>query len=339
MSPNQRAQRGRTGFTLIELLVVIGIIAILIALLLPAVQKVRESANRAKCENNLKQIALACHGYHDVNNVFPYPDGNTAPVVDPYGGSDLAESPYITYLFPYLEVPSSFTNQWFSGISFEARYYDGTNALAAQSFPFLVCPSDTLPNPPIDTTSWWAQNFGYGGLNSYVCNVGLSTQEYPGVGLFAPILVKMTDITDGTSNTIMLGEKSHYDPNFQQYIENICGLTGEGVLASVEYAPWAFAGGVMGAGDWPLNFQIPTPLPSSPTGLTDPCYYAYLAKSGAGSTAGGAYGSLHPGGANFAFGDGSVRFISNGINNITVGTGTLLEALSTRAGGEVIPDF
>src|SRR5262249_7833340 len=162
---------------------------------------VREAANRAKCQNNLKQIALACHNYHDVNDGFPLSDGFT-----PINGY---ECPYITYLFPYLEVPSSFTSQWFSDdTSYDARYAANSHALAALTFPFMACPSDTLPNPPVDTLYGNISGFGYCGLTSYICNTGLFTQ--PDLGLFGSYPVRLTDVTDGVSNTLLLGEKSHY---------------------------------------------------------------------------------------------------------------------------------
>src|SRR5579884_3316433 len=134
----------RRGFTLIELLVVIAIIGILIGLLLPAVQKVRESAARAKCTNNLKQIGLALHGYHDSNNSFPagYIDGNT----DPNSTPDNDVGPgwgWAAYLLPYLEQDNLYKR-----INFSQPVGSGVNAQVSQfNLPIFQCPSDPYQQP------------------------------------------------------------------------------------------------------------------------------------------------------------------------------------------------
>src|SRR6516165_1503301 len=136
----------RVGFTLIELLVVIGIIGVLIALLLPAVQKVREAANRAQCLNNLKQIALAAHHHHDAKGRFP---PGVRYAVD-MGGRPTGATTLWVELLPYIEQ-DSLHRKW--------DYYDnrnnvgGTNAPSAQVINILVCPSDRLPQPVFELTA------------------------------------------------------------------------------------------------------------------------------------------------------------------------------------------
>src|ERR1700676_3210772 len=131
--------RRKTGFTLIELLVVIAIIGILIALLLPAVQQVREAASKLQCANNLKQIGLALHSYHDANKQFPpgYIDGNTNPASTP--DNDVGPGwGWAAFLLPYLEERNVFTQ-----INFSQRIGVGVNAqISQQPLTFYQCPSD-----------------------------------------------------------------------------------------------------------------------------------------------------------------------------------------------------
>ncbi|MEZ6142708.1 MAG: DUF1559 domain-containing protein [Zavarzinella sp.] len=186
----------RRGFTLIELLVVIAIIAILIGLLLPAVQKVREAANRASCYNNLKQIGIALHGYHDTRERFPNAD--TAS----FGSS-------FTELLPYIEQGNL------------ERGYNHTlppttppnNAVTSIPVKLYRCPSMVPPPNPIAGDVAWS---------SYVASVGNAHAWYNAAGsngmiarlTTAPNGTRMADITDGTSNTIAFGETNYRMPDY-----------------------------------------------------------------------------------------------------------------------------
>jgi prepilin-type N-terminal cleavage/methylation domain-containing protein/prepilin-type processing-associated H-X9-DG protein len=298
--------RSRGGFTLIELLVVIAIIGVLIGLLLPAVQKVREAANRIKCTNNLKQLALACHNYHDANRAFPLAYDYNAYATE------------IIPLLPFLEQDALYRQFQTVG-----GWADPTIPGGPASTPLavLACPSDALPSPP--TTHFTTGTDVYVGLGSYLGNFGATPSGASQVigldGIFnqygeAP--VSILAITDGTSSTILFGERYSSDPNWNA-IATAVGSTDIPFYALV--APWggeAF-GGPLGDGFYPLNYLLP---PFTSVDALDLGPRAY------------AFGSGHPGGANFALCDGSVRFISNAVNS----TPTLLPALCTRAGGEVV---
>jgi prepilin-type N-terminal cleavage/methylation domain-containing protein/prepilin-type processing-associated H-X9-DG protein len=342
--------RVRSGFTLIELLVVIAIIAVLIGLLLPAVQKVREAANRLKCQNNLKQLSLAAHNHHDVNDSFPQ-------AFRPYGGG-LGYVPPPNYatcfiaLLPYLEQQALY--QQFVAVYGDAQNsLGGPGSLTATSLSVLACPSDSgIPSPP---SVQWPGTGNYYGVTSYRPNQGGlnidplsgSNSLYDGViisslfgsnGVALNSPVRILDITDGTSNTILFGEFSNYDPNWPQY--NLA-FSGSGYSVAnypfcLEMSVWTESGttfsGLPVSGYLPLNSNLP-PLDPSLGVLSLAPFVLFR-----GST----YGSGHTGGgANFVFSDGSVHFISNAINNTTVvpsgyGLLPLLGALCTRNGGEVV---
>src|SRR6516165_2082095 len=152
----------RRGFTLIELLVVIAILAVLIGLLLPAVQKVREAANRMKCANNLKQIALAAHNFHNATGQFPV--GARLPVFvgdRPAGGTNL-----FLELLPYFEQDNLY--KLWDGYDNRNNVAGGRNATQAQIIKILLCPSDWLPEPVMEITSansaTPAWSWGFNGL-------------------------------------------------------------------------------------------------------------------------------------------------------------------------------
>jgi prepilin-type N-terminal cleavage/methylation domain-containing protein/prepilin-type processing-associated H-X9-DG protein len=247
----------RAGFTLIELLVVIAIVAILLALLVPAVQRVRESASRAQCQNNLKQQGLAMHAYHDAHKGFPPGFANAAWTKSgPNWG-------WSVFLLPFLEQASLYN---------QLQITNGALALNAGTelpLPVFLCPSD--PGPAINP--WFS---GYAKSNYVV-----SEQVSDGGSQY-----HILSITDGTSNTLMIGERDT--------LHQIGGLwpgrdtkpTGVGVAS------------VMGRPNWPINTK-----------------YAGGATCCAGDTGGTrfAWSSLHPGGANFVFADGSVHFLSQSI--------------------------
>ena len=312
----------RHAFTLIELLVVIAIIAVLIGLLLASVQKVRAAAARAKCQNNLKQLALATHNYHDSHGRFPV---GLVPVNDPPTNFRNKTNLWVE-LLPELEQ-SPLKGRW-DLTDYRKNFAGGTAATTAVVLPLMICPSDPLPgpvarfqfNPPYD---WYS---GYWASSSYAGNGGTVTvggeNPAPKDGVFyIGSRTRILDLTDGTTNTFLLGERYHQDPEFDRRCAADPGLvdygpfTTWGVWASA-YSEFSSTADVMLSTAVPINFLSTSP--PVPGGLD--WLFGRL----------NAYGSGHPGGANFAFADGSVRFVRDSLPL------PQLRALSTRAGGEVV---
>ena len=332
--------RARRAFTLIELLVVIAIIAVLIGLLLPAVQKVREAAARIKCANNLHQLALAAHNYHDTNNSFP-PGVTmlTFPSAPRFRGVTL-----FVALMPYIEQDNL------------VRDWDRTNPLnntaggraakTAVIVPVLLCPSDTIPQNPVDSGSnrWYALGSygGNGGTRSYdpqfATNDGVFGVIGPG-SQTAPngSPVRMGDLTDGTSNTALFGERSHLDPNHDTFAAALTPPAGQ-FLNPMGLVGWyANSGGRLAAGDVILsayarvNFRVPADY-ANRASLSPPAndYNGYLSYYDRRVCA---FGSNHSGGANFALADGSVRFVADSLPEVT------LRRLCVRNDGAVLDNF
>src|SRR5262245_3726424 len=317
----RRAQR---GFTLTEILVVIAIIAILIGLLLPAVQKVREAANRMKCANNLKQIALAAHTYHD--NHWRFPTGVHSPV--PVGDRPPAGTNLWIELLPHLEQ-GNLQKQWDYN-DLRNNSAGGTNAVTAQVIPLLLCPSDRGKRQSL-LTALGAPSWGHGwyGLSSYGGNAGRRSHHagpapnYPYLtrdGIFwFDSCVCIADITDGTSTTFLFGEGFRHDPTAHRVTailapENPASLTESGRWGRVASNSGAMAQVTLST---PVRINYMMPPDGDRFALDDRAC---------------AFGSGHPGGANFAFADGHVRFVRDSTPLPT------LQALSTRAGEEGIPD-
>jgi len=252
----------RQGFTLIELLVVIAIIAILIALLVPAVQKVREAASRTQCQNNLKQIGLAMHMYNDTYKKLP-----AGWVVRQCGPSPSPGWSWATIILPYIEQAGLY-NQ----LAPDLVTPNGpvVNALTQSQIAIYRCPSDS--GPPVNTS---LQSFG---MCNYVCNRSVLGPASNNTDLFNFAVQR---IPDGSSNTILVGERD--------FTNNIAGVWVRSSTTSASFE------GRPGPG---MNPKNPANPPSSGTGNNERL----------------AFNSLHTGGAQFAFGDGSVRFIQQSID-------------------------
>src|SRR5262249_44592318 len=214
--------RTRRGFTLIELLVVIAIIAVLIGLLLPAVQKVREAASRIQCANNLKQIALASHNYHDAAGRFPTGAHVSVFVGDrPTGGTNLWVE-----LLPYFEQDNLY-RKW-DNYDNRNNVAGGTNATQAQVIKILICPSDPLPQTVVQITAAISKpppwSWGFYGMSSYGGNEGKGSfplgpaPNYPlmtrdGI-FFLASCGRLTDMTHLTATPLLFGERYHRDPQY-----------------------------------------------------------------------------------------------------------------------------
>jgi len=200
-----------TGFTLIELLVVIAIIAVLVAMLLPAVQQAREAARRSQCKNNLKQIGLALHTYHDTFNLFPnaavwgyYAPGTASSTAVPRNYT------WLVMLLPYLDQ-----GPLYNAINFSLPLYDPSlktqidsngTPISAKRLSVLMCPSDNVFSGPQWNLSWsnYAGASMYWGLNA-------GWQQDPLAGVFTDYCnTGIRDIKDGTSTTIAVGERSTF---------------------------------------------------------------------------------------------------------------------------------
>jgi prepilin-type N-terminal cleavage/methylation domain-containing protein len=203
-------RRVRCGFTLIELLVVIAIIAILIGLLIPAVQKVREAANMATCENNLSQWGKACHNYHSVYNRLP-------PVLGNYSGKNPGPvlGNAVFHLLPYMEQENLFNNSTMT-INGITTKFPGNAAVYSQVIPSCVCPSDPSHTNGTITAggaTWGASSYGFNAL-VFARESGI-TYSTTGLG-YAPngksydpqgTTRFIPDIKDGTSNTILISHR------------------------------------------------------------------------------------------------------------------------------------
>lgn len=335
MRPIHRIKR---GFTLIELLVVIAIIAILIALLLPAVQQAREAARRTQCKNNLKQLALAVHNYHDTANTFPF----GYYLVPPFTNFRNA----FTMILPYIEQ-----NTLYSSLDHNVPMMNGPTgynaaaqaqnvALAATVIPAFLCASS--PGPTVDDYLYPANGFGagvppvnctwkggrtdYGGTTGVLSSTnGFGWLAYNGSpggdrhGLFRAAGIngsttRMRDVLDGTSNTFMFGERTG---GVKIYYKNNVATGIPAVIAQTNGGNWADA----------LAFEhwIDGTLYDG-TGARGPCAMCTNLR-------GRGYHSFHTGGCQFAMADGSVRFVNENVAQST------FAALITIQKGEILGEF
>jgi prepilin-type N-terminal cleavage/methylation domain-containing protein len=297
--------RRRPGFTLIELLVVIAIIAILIGLLLPAVQKVREAAARSQCMNNLKQIGLGMHNYHDAYKALPPGDSHTGS----YGTWQVAVLPFIEQdnLF---KLYVNFGNAAGTGVTFLAE--PNLSQVTSKTLAVLRCPSD--PN------AWRTTAFGTSKHN-YAVNFGNTTRTGTDVGGVtfggAPFTYnnrtfRLTDISDGTSNTLLAAE----------VLQGVSTADRNDVRGATWYGPPAGFEGYFG------------PNSSSPDVVQFDSYCNHLPDQGLPCTTGTAYQfgarGKHPGGVNVGLCDASVRFVGNSVSIAT------WRALSTSRGDDIL---
>ncbi len=306
--------RGRSAFTLIELLVVIAIIAILIGLLLPAVQKVRDAAARTQCVNNLKQMGLALHGYHDVYQGLPQgqvPWANPGVTSAPFEGAWSWQA----QILPYIEQDNVYrqAKAWQNSAT---NYYSWSNPAASQKMKIYTCPADSRGPVAWPGASSGLPDQALTGYLGVSGTVSAATGQGNGILFSTRTKVALVAITDGTSNTIMVGERP---PN--------SNLEFGWWLAAYGYDGRGNADCVMTTNDLAVANYFNSNYP--------PCDNTNMAmkiglqpgKPNVGCDA-AHFWSFHTGGAQFLMGDGSCRMVTYTNNNI-------LPALTTRAGGEV----
>jgi prepilin-type N-terminal cleavage/methylation domain-containing protein/prepilin-type processing-associated H-X9-DG protein len=333
--------RHRSAFTLIELLVVIAIIAVLIGLLLPAVQKVRSAAARAACANNLKQLALACHNYHDVEKSFP-------------AGLEMSRGRYTVATFfvrllPYVEQDALYRQWDFVNPANNSATRTSPAATVVKTF---ICPADLVnENPVFAAADPNASNIGSVGstvvyegwfsLTSYAGNFGnrnfhAITASTQGAGKLAkgiffetgkdipqkvkephmqtPRSVTREEVLDGLTRTILIGEQSHTD---ERKVFDL-GANSDTKLAN--WGKWGWTGYTKGSGHVTrgagevFNLRLPTRAEAGagsgcPNSELSVCQDRYL----------NSFASDHVGGVNFAFCDGSVQFVRDTIPTQTRG--------------------
>ncbi|MBN2021154.1 MAG: DUF1559 domain-containing protein [Pirellulales bacterium] len=328
-----------TGFTLIELLVVIAVIGVLIALLLPAVQAAREAARRMHCLNTLRQVALAAHQYHNAAGSFP-----PAMMMSQYNASKKFHRGACLFvlLLPFYEQ-GALHDQW--DFSDPNKNFEGAMASRAAMGPNLLCPSESASENPLRYSARLtgsAENRdirvtsygGNAGTRSYhpdsgcLMTDGVFFMAGPGsLPLPNQVPVRIDEITDGTSQTLFFGERNRTDPNYDSFAAQ--GWDWEFRYYGNTAATSASGVGHVTLGSYaPINYQLPFDWDhrqeaNPPAGsAADFKYYVDLRVC--------AFGSNHPAGANFAFCDGSARFVSDSLPLAT------LRAMSTRQGDELM---
>ena len=285
----------RRGFTLIELLVVIAIIAVLIALLLPAVQQAREAARRSQCKNNLKQMGLALHNYHDTHGTLPaghYKLPGTT-IGNPGWG-------WGAMILPQLEQGNLYQSLNVATTSLTAA------SKPASETPLSVfrCPSDV--GPPLNAGRGGHATSNYMGIygsKDITASTGGTINGYlssSGTGVFSPNSgVRLRDVTDGTSNTVMVGEVAF------------------GMVGAEDYGGSIWAGTAAGTG------YVSSIVTLAGTGTPAAAFRIF-------GTNLRAISSFHSGGGQFLLVDGSVRFVSESVDGAT------LDRIADRADGNVV---
>jgi prepilin-type N-terminal cleavage/methylation domain-containing protein len=292
MSPPRRRGAARAAFTLIELLVVIAIIAVLIGLLLPAVQKVRAAAARIQCGNNLKQLGLALHQFHDAHEGFP-----PGHLIKPNN----VNHSWAVQILPYIEQDSVYQMYDFN-VNWSAKAND--SGVNQHQFKMFICPA--APSGRVGANDRGILD--YPAINQlhhpnpFAKNLPPSDPSFVGV-LGKNVFRRLTEVTDGSSNTLLLAEDAGRNEDWQM---------GQQKGNLPESGAWANPGGaIVVSGFNPKTGTIPGPI----------------AVNGCNSQ--NVYG-FHSGVAGAVFADGSVRFLSSATSL------DVLIALTTRKGGEVI---
>jgi prepilin-type N-terminal cleavage/methylation domain-containing protein len=367
----------RAGFTLIELLVVIAVIGILLALLLPAVQKVREAANRTQCVNNLKQLGLALHAYHDVVKRFP---PGTATSWPPFGTTNFTSfgSSWLVFILPYVEQQNLFS-KWDFGAN--SGWSNASNMAADHGMVIgtYQCPSSPLPvfcpYPPTITSipittipndRMAASYVAIAGATSWPAytearlsdDATLTTCCQPGIVSAGGVLIpngqiRIADVTDGTSNIMLVSEQSDWlildngtRADWRASVPHGYAMGTQGYGPPPTDASWHWNGAY--SGDWrafnttTIRYAINKKsgwanggLATPPTGYFSASLNIYFGNCAAGGVclqtgSNTPLNSAHPGGVNALIGDGSVRFLSD---NTALDT---LKALATRDDGQVV---
>lgn len=286
----------RGGFTLIEVLTVIAIISLLIAMIGPAIQRARESARVLQCRNNLKNLGLACLTFHDTNKIYPR---NT---IRPRGTTQIGGE------------PAGNLWNWNSG-TFESwcreimPYIEQPNVRVQDSIPTLGCPSDPRgPNYSVSDYGFTWYVGVYSNPNSL--NNGMIVDDS---NLKSKCTVSSEMVTDGTSNTILLAERPPAADGQRGWWDSRCCT--EDAISPARGNNKLYSNGIFG--------KCPTPAIYQSGNVLDNCAFH-------------AVWSNHAAGGNFCMGDGSVRMISYDVGNEPIAGTSLLEALASRAGGELI---